>query len=97
MSERILPVHEVTKILRKALEKAFECKIEFANETEFFVVFYVERDDALSIRVDKDSYWLASCEKPQAPNLIKLSLAMKNVVGLAAVLQVKPRWDFEAP
>ncbi len=93
--ERVIPVHEVAKLMRTGLEKAFECKIEFASEVEFFVVFYSHNDDVMSIRVAGEDYWLCNCERPQAANLLNLSRAMKNTLGFASVLQIKARWDYE--
>ena len=96
---RVIPLCEVVKLMRTGLEKAFECQFEFADEDSFFVIFYVDGDDMLTIQANTDGYWVCEYARVEAPNLFRLSRAMHNAAALATALQMTalPVPDFGAP
>lgn len=92
-----IPTHEVVKLMRIALEKAFECRVEFSDDVNFYVVFFADGDDMLTMRVAGREWWVAEHPRIEAPSLFKLGQTMLNAVGLARVLQLSAKWAFEEP
>src|ERR1044071_2924988 len=93
----VLKTHEVVKVMRIAFEKAFECRFEFEDAEAFYVVFFHDGDDVLTLRVSGTDYWVFNCEKPEATNLFKLSHAMAHASALTKVLQLSARESWEGP
>jgi hypothetical protein len=86
--ERVIPLHEVVKILEKGIQTSFDCVIGYYVNGVIIFTFAYKRDPVLQLRVQNGAYDIIDYPRITNDTLEEIAHAFKNAVACMTALQV---------